>query len=152
MSADLPDLAALRALEAAATPGPWEVLGDHLVWPSEKGPAANDPILAVVSEAHDAAETARFIAAMRNALPALLDAAEEADWERVGHRAWVRRDAPDTLRAERDAARAEVAALRDGIERLCDVPFDCMTANADGEHQAVPVEHLRALLTPGADQ
>jgi hypothetical protein len=49
----------LRERAEAATPGPWQHLGDHLVWPSEKGPAANDPI-AGISEAHE--ECAAYIA------------------------------------------------------------------------------------------
>lgn len=82
------DVASLRALLEAATPGPWECYIDGLVWPSDKGPAANDPI-AAVSEAHE--ECGPFIAAARNALPALLDRlvaaeAKVADAWDEGHR------------------------------------------------------------------
>lgn len=58
----------------AATPGPWECFGDHLVWPSEKGPAANDPILAIGAAhedsvahvvANDPATTLRRCAVLR---------------------------------------------------------------------------------------
>lgn len=52
--------ALMRERAEAATPGPWEHLGDHLVWPSDMGPAANDPILAMVGDAH--AESAAHIA------------------------------------------------------------------------------------------
>ena len=55
MSADLLREAAAKMRERAeaATPGPWEHYGDCIVWPSEKGPAANDPVLAMVGPAHD---------------------------------------------------------------------------------------------------
>jgi hypothetical protein len=61
VSADLLREAAalMRERAEAATPGPWECYGDHLVWPSEKGPAANDPI-AGFGPTHE--ETATHIA------------------------------------------------------------------------------------------
>jgi hypothetical protein len=52
----------LDALAEAATPGPWTCYGDHLVWPGEQGPAANDPVLAMVGEAHE--DSAPYIATM----------------------------------------------------------------------------------------
>lgn len=73
----------LRALEKAATPGPWDWRDDD-----------NEPVYAVVSrlldgrhldlarfrvwEENDDAD-ARLTVAMRNALPQLLDAADECD-------------------------------------------------------------------------
>ena len=69
------EVATLRALEAASaviSPAPWAVKQWH------EGPSVND------AEGHGVADIkadsdAEFIAAMRNALPALLDAAEERD-------------------------------------------------------------------------
>jgi len=66
MTTDLPayldaQLAAIEDTARAATPGPWQWFGDHLVWPSENGPAANDPI-AGVSSAHE--DTTAHIATM----------------------------------------------------------------------------------------
>lgn len=81
MSAELLREAAclMRERAEAATPGPWEAFGDHLVWPSEKGPAANDPILAMFGEAHD--ESATHIASWHPAV-----AIAVADWLEVTER------------------------------------------------------------------
>lgn len=54
MSADLLRRAAtlMRERARAATPGTWQHFGDTIVWPSDNGPAANDPIMAF-NEAHE---------------------------------------------------------------------------------------------------
>lgn len=69
----------MRERAEAATPGPWSnEFGDHLVWPSEKGPAASDPI-AAIGPAHE--ESAEHIASWHPdvalAVAYLLDAAAE---------------------------------------------------------------------------
>ena len=63
----------MRERAEGATPGPWTCYGDHLVWPSEQGPAANDPILAMVGEAHE--DSAEHIASWHPAV-----ALAVADW------------------------------------------------------------------------
>lgn len=75
MSADLLREAAskMRERAEAATPGPWVAYGDHLVWPSNKGPAANDPVLAMLGDAHD--DSAEHIASWHPAV-----ALAVADW------------------------------------------------------------------------
>jgi len=105
VTAEQPDLAALRALETAATPGPWDawhVLEDGRAEMYVPNGTMSTETIFEFKDFIDCEECARpnaediaLIAAMRNALPALL--------------AYVERT------AERDAARAEVAALRDGI-------------------------------------
>lgn len=65
--------ALMRERAEAATPGPWTCFGDHLVWPSEKGPAANDPILAMVGPDHD--DSSEHIASWHPAV-----ALAVADW------------------------------------------------------------------------
>lgn len=136
------DVRELRELEAAATAGPWEATGDHLVWPSEKGPAANDPILAV-SEAHDAVETARFIAAMRNALPGLLDAAAERDAAEQERDDW--KYSANVLAAQRDAAQAELAALRAGVVALAG-EWEQSDERSWVSNQAQPLKDLLATV------
>jgi len=168
VTAEQPDLAALRALDAAATPGPWHVeypgdldaksaIIECVRWKGYLNPARFD----------DDHATAEFIAAMRNALPALLDATEGyqrllAAYDRHGAEWEANQDAAV-------AARAEVAALRDGIERLeahwvgcwCGVgphgeqqqERDCPRHGSDDcRHMAEGiVSSLRALLGPGGE-
>lgn len=82
------DIDQLRALADAATPGPWEGSGGD-IWSDTHGFLSRDEL-----ENADAA----FIAAMRNALPALLDTVEVAEgirgdmrqqWE-AGYEAGIR--------------------------------------------------------------
>lgn len=137
------DANGLRELLAAATPGPWQHFGDHLVWPSERGPAANDPI-AGVNEAHE--ECAALIVAAVNALPALL-----ADLGAARERVRV-------VEGEREAARAgqreswkyvcEIAGLI-GVEPDDGHPMDAvdrLTAraeSAEAAHEAERAAHER---------
>lgn len=64
----------LAELEAAATPGPWEVTGacDDLVYAG-----ANRPVAGCAEPAHR--EDAAFIAALRNNAKALIEVAQAAD-------------------------------------------------------------------------
>lgn len=162
-----PDIAAtveaLRALEAAATPGPWD---------SEDGESVGhgDQWIAHMSNHNPehpdyarVAVDAELIAAARNALPALLAVAEEA--ERLRARLASRDNEVADLDARLAALQTKAAELqliavdyarqntelRDGVAGLVDVRFDCMTASAHSKHQAVPVEHLRALLDEGGE-
>lgn len=79
-----PDIAALRKLIADASPGPWEVADDGLVWTTE--PIPGDPVSGSTE-----VEDARLIAAACNALPHLLDEVERlrrrlrlAGWALIG--------------------------------------------------------------------
>lgn len=90
MTADLLREAArlMRERAEVATPGPWTCYGDHLVWPSEKGPAANDPILAMVGPDHDdcAEHIASWHPAVALAIADWLDvAAETPNYSRERH-------------------------------------------------------------------
>jgi len=88
--------ALMRSRAEAATPGPWECYGDHLVWPSDKGPAANDPILAMVGEAHD--DSTHHIASWHPAV-----ALAVADW--LNACALVTEVAPDQAQGQRATGR-----------------------------------------------
>lgn len=87
------DIAALRALEKAATPGPWLIESDGIVtsaalpppehWPGEHSEIIGSTdvrrIVQTDSGYYPPREAdAALIVAMRNALPALLDALDEA--------------------------------------------------------------------------
>ena len=121
-----PDLDELRRLLADGTPGPWStVSGAGNVW------HFRDEGAPVVVAGHQCAAPrvpdALLIAAAVNALPALLDAAEERD----------------ALRAERDALAAKVERVRalhrpEGRHNFCGTcayaPWPCATYRAlDGE-------------------
>lgn len=150
----LAEIANLRRLMAAATPEPWEIaryatpyVARHLDIQLEKwqGEAFNwEPILGSSMGGHEA--NAALIVAAVNALPALLDEANEAvrwrkmaaeylkDWndgraERDALKAEVERIANDVvvrLVAERDTLKTEVEKLR---ERL----FKSSTYDHEGE-------------------
>lgn len=126
------DLDNLRKLDAAATPGPWEhrpgidppgdIIAPHL---GESGPR---PFITRISAWGRSADAA-LIAAMRNALPALLaDHARlvvERDLARDEHGYWHRvameRGAQVTaMLTDRDAARAELTAERDAHQATRD--------------------------------
>ncbi|MGL4256922.1 MAG: hypothetical protein ACRCSL_11360 [Microbacterium sp.] len=101
---------ALAALEAAATPPPWHAVGDALAYDTggctcgpggENGLHENGCGLDLLGEMGFA--DAALIAALRNAAPALIDAArrvQAAEAER------------DELRAERDTAREDCGVQR----------------------------------------
>ena len=86
--------ALMRERAETATPGPWECTGDHLVWPSENGPGANDPILGILSVTH--MESAGHIASWHPAVALavadwLYDAAENQEMQEPGgelHHQW----------------------------------------------------------------
>lgn len=106
MTADDLDLDALAAFEQAATPGPWvaEVSGKTgpVVIDGESSNALDHVAQCPHFRGH---ADAALIAALRNAAPALI---EEVGVGRA--RKITERILRDDLRAERDAARAEVAA------------------------------------------
>lgn len=114
------DRARLRDLAAKATPGPWEAGVDDLTcmanvhhdqeqrfWVADTGPARVEPTAMADSE---------LIAAMRNALPALLDALDEAERERDE---WER--AAMKLAASSNAANANLYDAQAAIERVRDL-------------------------------
>jgi hypothetical protein len=76
------DVARLREVAEqteGSTPGPWTCYGDHLVWPSIKGPASNDAICGFNEDHQDAASfVATFDPPTVLALLARLEAAESA--------------------------------------------------------------------------
>ena len=131
----MPDLtpetvAELRRLLDAATPGPWMVgdEGDDVAVIVDEGDEFSSiQIAADLHQGDDGLTDARLIAAAVNALPALLDAAEERD----------------ALRAERDALAAKVERVRalhrpEGRHNFCGTcayaPWPCATYRAlDGE-------------------
>jgi len=97
----------MRERAEGATPGPWTCYGDHLVWPSEQGPAANDPILAMVGEAHE--DSAEHIASWHPAV-----ALAVADWLDAVAEAWPISE-PDyglSVRAEAVGHRQALAVAR----------------------------------------
>ena len=130
MTANL-DTKALRALEAKATPGPWgktpfEEKNDVCIWSPEGKWLANvgnwgncqlvvegengpdvipHPELERIETGHDA--NAELIVAIRNAAPALLDAAEERDKNSAFQDFLAER--VEQLQAERDQLLAEVS-------------------------------------------
>lgn len=151
----------LAQLDADATPGPWTWIEKHgrdftdeawsyvAVTEDDERAAKADAVAATAwpggPETDNALADAALIAAMRNHLPALLDAARERDrlarWkaealpvmagvQELGRALGVdlgeiitARESVDLaldLRNERDAARAEVAALRERVEALAD--------------------------------
>jgi hypothetical protein len=118
--------AALRVLAEAATPGPWEVerywwkLGSSRGMPDSwwLGIEARGAVCGTVAQAledDEAKADAAFIAAARTAVPALLDALDEAERERDEHWAtlgtYIEGWGPLLARAER--AEAELERLRE---------------------------------------
>lgn len=83
------DRAALRELCANATPGPWEIYADDddvigqvvcQMWPKQWKIMRSNAIKPF-ADTPDPYDNAAFIAAARNALPAVLDALEAAEAE-----------------------------------------------------------------------
>lgn len=117
------DVARLRRMLEAATPGPWK---------SPEGWCIQSPkyAVAITTRGPGQKRDAALIVAARNALPALLDAAEERDALRdfinAGFNCDQKRRQADIsaakergeLRRERDALQAELAALRGRLECL----------------------------------
>lgn len=106
----------LAGLLEAATDGPWEVRDGYdptLVSATSNWPEGGDDALGQVYGRADAA----LIVALRNHAPALIATARERDAYVDLYRLTRRRFLADA-RAERDAARAEVAALRERVEAV----------------------------------
>jgi hypothetical protein len=130
---------AIRARAEAATDGPWSAYGTVIAAYFEPNcggcsgivSPAHEPSCGIEQIAQADAADAEFIAHARTDVPALLDAldAAEAEIERLRATCGLDRDdkhpcirveAYLRLKAERDAARAEVAALRGRIEAMAD--------------------------------
>lgn len=92
MPEDSPDYAALEALEKAATPGPWRVTENLDYWVTAAEPEApigdDEPLVAHCGDIHwpnyeekqpEWRSNAELIAALRNAAPALIAQAREAE-------------------------------------------------------------------------
>ena len=109
------DVAALRKLHEAATPGEWEA--EHNGYDVYETRSAHGD---VVAEAGLTPADARYIAAVRNALPALLDAAEALD---------------------------RVRALCDETEVIAETASEWME---DQPKFGISVERLRAAIEGGA--
>jgi len=129
------DIAALRALEQAATRGPWTDSEDHCVGIfREDGIHVMDICECENLMTQNADANAAFIAASRTAIPALLDAYEASLAENA------------RLRAELDAAKEKYAALEsDALSmnwRDCDT---CIHSND------APDESDSICLTPGCN-
>ena len=86
------DVAALRKLHEAATPGPWERFGVSINPRAQHQGSGPERAAKSASFATAYRSDAAFIAALRNAAPALLDAAEAL--QRVQ---WVHRVGPGGL-------------------------------------------------------
>ena len=144
MTANL-DTKALRALEAKATPGPWgktpfEEKNDVCIWSpegkwlanvgnwgncqlvveGENGPDVMEhPDIERIETGHDA--NAEFMVAIRNAAPALLDAAEERDKYRTAANvlcaAHIGLPQASCPVCERDALRAELSWIDSVLAR-----------------------------------
>lgn len=119
----MPDLniETLEALEQAATPGPWKFWDSHI---NEIEPEIAGPDRTVIMRSR-INEDADFIAALRNAAPALIAAAKEAD----------------ELRADRDAANeifnaqsATIANLRSLLAKAGETLEPFARASKDSGH------------------
>ena len=133
---DEPMVERLTALEAAATPGPWEVVFDYLdARPGIEAPTVgfsvviygspDDPTDEVgVQKMEDAA----LIVAMRNDLPSLLSQLRE------------QRDRASLAEIERDTAQAQVRAKQSWIDGM-KVDYDALNDEAhDHAHSAAIAE------------
>jgi hypothetical protein len=107
------DTAALRALHDAATGGPWEVDEGVAGWGYLVSDHAGERIYLAIGDRDGngrlSVENARLVAALVNALPELLDAADELD--RL-------HDQRDRARDAAAALEAENAELRAALERI----------------------------------
>jgi len=109
------DIAALRALEKAAPPGPWMAI-DGVVYTVE-----NDKFKVFTEKIFTwDNESADFIAAARNALPELLDRVEHLMEANHLIRNEMSARWGEILRKEHASDRAEIERLRDALNR-CDV-------------------------------
>lgn len=133
------DLARLRALEAAASPAPWRpVKGNGVDWMVvDAGPMA---ICTTWRGEPDAA----LIAAARNALPALLDAAERGLVECEACRAGSLH-AHDDATAERLARECEMRGeVEDAVRQIqAEARREALLEAADAmEREHVPAQHV----------
>lgn len=148
----------LRALAAAATPGPW-VAGEPRGWGDNDDEPQSDidtPAGVLTWDDHGGEvfkpDDAEFIAAARNALPALLDALDQAeadrDWNlrssRLSKEERIKANArADQAEAERDQARAQVDRVRE-LHQPCSHDAPCRGDCAEcGQH--MPCDTIRAL-------
>jgi hypothetical protein len=129
MTADL-DLDVLAALEQAATPGPWATDGVQMV---------------VETGIYLTRADAALIAALRNAAPALIAAARELQ-RRVTCSCAAGRGVMDCEVRARDAARAELADLRERVEAALD------PSPRDFASWPPLRDRIRAALATGSDR
>ena len=109
----------LRALANAATPGPWSYPGEILGLPCSTVFAGDPKRTHAAYVAAMGPHDGEFIAAARNALPALLDALDQAEAEvkrlswKCGHLADKYTQDTDELRQEAGQAEARIQAVRE---------------------------------------
>lgn len=122
------DIEKLRALLAAATPGPWKCMQDGTAAWIDQGNVKKAVWLGIARGDQNRRD-ANLIAAAVNALPELLDKVErlraEVEIERrraEQAEAWYvgQRAGNEVMGKDRDAARAEVERLRARTASLCD--------------------------------
>jgi len=119
------DTAALRALLDKSTPGRWIAGAARKDGTAQVYCPHMGPMRVIVPVAETEPHNAALIAALRNAAPALLDAADERDRLRAevarlrdpGLGGMPHIDLPNRspLRAQRDALKAEMARLREAL-------------------------------------
>ena len=146
----------LRRLCLAATPGPWETDG-HPSTADVSGPGGRHTIATVwLGEDERGPANAAFIAAARSAVPALLDALEEAEADRDRERAGHEGTKLALQAAGRVLAKVEAAAV-EAIEDLhhdswcyakgrctvCD-PWSDVAASLNGLGRPTASERLEA--------
>lgn len=127
-------IARLRTLEAKATPGPWEesdIYGEPRIQCSSRGEEVAWVSGSEKSDEENCANKA-MIVALRNAAPALLDAADRAEqiqWLRMLDEIARRREAE----ADRDRLAARVKELEAGLGPFaeCAAPFGETWADTD---------------------
>ena len=112
------DLENLEALAAAATPGPWEATGP-VEDPVDSIVDSDSGLVASTEESARPGEDTAFIAAARDAVPALIAEVRRLrarPWERMREMGFTVDTANDLgVVAERDALRSEVEQLKLGL-------------------------------------
>ena len=157
-------LAELKALEKAATPGDWYWTGNwnsldapgdnHIIWPANSiydSETAKESMGACGRDCEaNASNNAALIAALRNAAPALIAAAEERDELRnLPLHIVSQSDELDRLRAllvEAGEAMERRKAFKEEAYSNKDV-FDCAVATIDFEFDLLFAEIRRATQT-----
>lgn len=116
----------LRELASGATPGPW-IPHPSYVWTSELG-----GIIQNWSEDANAAADMEFIAAARQAVPALLDMLDQAEADRDWNIRSSRLSKEERIKANAraDQAEARIQAVRDVLDRPADDTEDMDSISA----------------------